>query len=50
MYETFTSWKKQGVRVWNKGDVELENNSKVIAAATTAAAIRGNSVNELYIE
>ena len=50
MYENLPIWMQQGVRTWNKGDVELENNSKVLTAATTAAAIRGKSVNWLYID
>ena len=50
MYENLPIWMQQGVRTWNKGDVELENNSKVVTAATTAAAIRGKSVNWLYID
>jgi len=50
MYENLPLWMQQGVRVWNKGDVELENNSKVLSAATTASAIRGKSVNWLYID
>jgi len=50
MYENLPLWMQQGVKVWNKGDVELENNSKVLTAATTAAAIRGKSVNWLYID
>ena len=50
MYENLPLWMQQDVRVWNKGDVELENNSKVLTAATTAAAIRGKSVNWLYID
>ena len=50
MFENLPIWMQQGVRTWNKGDVELENNSKVLTAATTAAAIRGKSVNWLYID
>ena len=50
MYENLPLWMQQGVKTWNKGDVELENNSKVLTAATTAAAIRGKSVNWLYID
>jgi len=41
---------QQGVKTWNKGDVELENGSKVFTAATTASGIRGKSVNWLYID
>lgn len=50
MYEHLPMWLQQGVRTWNKGDVELENGSKVFTAATTASGIRGKSVNWLYID
>ena len=50
MYEHLPIWMQQGVRTWNKGDVELENGSKVFTAATTASGIRGKSVNWLYID
>lgn len=50
MYENLPIWMQQGVKVWNKGDVELENGSKVFTAATTAAGIRSKSVNLLYID
>ena len=41
---------QQGVRTWNKGNVELENGCKVFTAATTGSGIRGKSVNWLYID
>lgn len=50
MYEHLPMWMQQGVRTWNKGNVELENGSKVFTAATTASGIRGKSVNWLYID
>lgn len=50
MYEMLPKWMQQGVVIWNKGDVELENRSKVFTAATTAAGIRGKTVNMLYID
>lgn len=50
MYENLPSWMQQGVINWNKGDVELENNSRIFTAATTAAGIRSQSVNLLYID
>ena len=50
MYETLPDWLQQGVKTWNKGDIELENRSKVFASATTAAGIRGRSVNFLYVD
>lgn len=50
MFENLPSWMQQGIKTWNKGDVELENGSVVFTAATTAAGIRGKSVNLLYID
>jgi len=50
MFEYLPPWMQQGVKTWNKGDVELENGSIVFTAATTAAGIRGKSVNLLYID
>jgi len=50
MFEHLPPWMQQGVKTWNKGDVELENGSVVFTAATTAAGIRGKSVNLLYID
>ena len=50
MYENLPLWMQQGVKVWNKGDVELENGSKIFTAATSASGIRGKSVNWLYID
>ena len=50
MFEYLPPWMQQGVKTWNKGDIELENGSVVFTAATTAAGIRGKSVNLLYID
>lgn len=50
MYESLPIWMQQGVKTWNKGDVELENNCRVFTAATTTSGIRGKSVNWLYID
>ena len=50
MYENLPLWMQQGVRTWNKGNVELENGCKVFTAATTGSGIRGKSVNWLYID
>jgi hypothetical protein len=43
MYENLPLWLQQGVTVWNKGDIELENGSIVFTAATSRAGIRGKS-------
>lgn len=50
MYEMLPQWLQQGVTTWNKGDIELENGSKVFTAATSASGIRGKSVNLLYVD
>lgn len=50
MYEHLPLWMQQGVKTWNKGDVDLENGSRVFTAATTSSGIRGKSVNWLYID
>jgi len=50
MYEHLPKWLQQGVTTWNKGDIELENGSKVFTAATSSSGIRGKSVNMLYVD
>lgn len=49
-YEELPHWIQQGVRVWNKGDIELENMSRVLAESTASSAIRGWSINFLYLD
>lgn len=44
-YEELPKWIQQGVVVWNKGDIELENKSKIFADSTASTAIRGFSIN-----
>lgn len=50
MYEMLPIWIQQGVKTFNKGDIELENGSRVFTAATSSSGIRGKSVNWLYID
>jgi len=50
MYEGIPKWMQQGVKTWNKGNIELENGSNVFTAATTTSGIRGKSVNVLVID
>ena len=50
MYELLPMWMQAGVTTWNKGDIELENGSKVFTAATSSSGIRGKSVNMLYVD
>ena len=49
-YQHLPRWLQQGVKEWNKGSMELENNSRVIAAATSSDNIRGYSINLLFID
>ena len=49
-YENLPIWLQQGVLTWNKGNVELENGSKIIAASTSSSAIRGGSFNIVFLD
>ena len=49
-YENLPKWIQQGVVVWNKGNIELENGSKILAASTSASAVRGMSFNILFLD
>ena len=50
MYELLPKWLQQGVVDWNKGSFTLENGSRIIGSATSSSAIRGKSVNLLYLD
>lgn len=41
---------QQGVVVWNKGDIELENGSKISAHATSSDSIRGFTYSMVFID
>ena len=49
-YENLPIWLQQGIVTWNKGNIELENGSKVLAAATSSSAVRGGSYNILFLD
>ena len=49
-YEHMPKWMQQGVMNWNKGSLELENGSKIVAAATSSSAIRGGSFNVIFLD
>lgn len=49
-YENLPKWLQQGVGSWNKGSLELENGSKIIAASTSSSAVRGNSFNIIFLD
>lgn len=50
MFEYLPHFLQQGVKIYNKGDIELENGSKVFTGATSSSGIRGRSVNVLYVD
>ena len=49
-YENLPRWLQQGVINWNKGSIELENKSSIVAAATSSSAIRGGSFNIIFLD
>ena len=49
-YENLPKWMQQGIIAWNKGSMELENGSKIIAASTSASAVRGGSYNIIFLD
>ena len=49
-YENLPKWMQQGIIVWNKGSVELENGSKILAASTSASTVRGGSYNIIFLD
>ena len=49
-YENLPRWIQAGVKSWNKTSVELENGSKVMAASTSASAVRGGSYNIIFLD
>jgi hypothetical protein len=49
-YENLPKWLQQGVLSWNKGSMELENGSKIMAASTSASAVRGMSFNIIFLD
>jgi hypothetical protein len=49
-YENLPMWLQQGIVVWNKGNVELENGSKIVAASTSSSAVRGGSFNLVFLD
>jgi hypothetical protein len=49
-YEYLPIWLQQGIVVWNKGNIELENGSKIFAYATSADGVRGGSYNLIFLD
>lgn len=49
-YQHLPAWLQQGVKEWNKGSFVLENDSRVIASATSGDSIRGYAINMILID
>ena len=49
-YENLPKWLQQGVVSWNKGSVDLENGSRVVASSTSSSAVRGGSYNMIFLD
>ena len=49
-YENLPLWLQQGVVVWNKGSIEVENGSKILATSTTGSAARGQSFSMVFLD
>jgi len=49
-YEYLPLWLQQGIVEWNKGSIELENGSRIIASSTSASAVRGGSFNMIFLD
>ena len=49
-YEHLPLWLQQGVEEWNKGNIELENGSKILASSTSSSAIRGGTFNIIFLD
>jgi len=49
-YAELPKFIQQGVLEWNKGDIGLENQSRIMADSTASTAIRGYAFNFLYLD
>jgi hypothetical protein len=49
-YENLPKWLQQGILAWNRGSMELENGSRILAASTSASAVRGGSYNIIFLD
>lgn len=49
-FENLPKWLQQGVVEWNKTSVTFENGSKIVVAATSSSAVRGDSYNMIILD
>lgn len=49
-FELLPTWLQQGVKVWNKTRIELENGCVIEAHATSGASVRGKTFNIIFLD
>ncbi len=49
-YENLPFWIQQGIVEWNKGSIQLENGSIILAESTSSSAARGESFNLVFLD
>ena len=49
-YENLPTWLQSGILEWNKGNIELENGSKIAAFATSADGLRSGSYDAILLD
>lgn len=50
LYETCPDFIRAGVKNYNKGSIEFDNNSRIISTTTTGTTGRGMSISLLYLD
>lgn len=48
--ENCPKWLQQGISEWNKTSLELENGARVFCSATSPSAVRGFSVDNIFLD
>jgi hypothetical protein len=49
-YELLPKFLQQGIIEWNKGNISLENGSKIITSASSGSGLRGKSISCLFVD
>ena len=49
-YEYLPIWIQQGIVLWNKRRIELENGSKIASFATSNSGVRGGTYNLIFLD
>lgn len=49
-YEKLPKFLQQGIKQWNKGSIELGNESKILAESTSASSVRGYTFNLIFLD